>query len=196
MGKGPSEGPQIKWNKENVCESAGCLSKQELGGVLRWPLRARTSQSPSAKQQQTQQLTVGHRRLLLAYACMNTHRPPLSWMFHLQEQDGKALRKWQREKGRYDLSGMWQCFTVREQTCFVTSDTTTGTWEGLANSSLIPTSEQELNCLHYDTYCAGKVRFIRPWLITRTCYYAYVNTGRHKGVRLDFLFLLPFVYFK
>lgn len=56
--------------------SAGCLSKQELGGVWSWPLRARTSQSPSAKQQQTRQLTVGH-SLLLCYACLQTSLTPL-----------------------------------------------------------------------------------------------------------------------
>lgn len=50
---------------------------------------------------------------------------------------------------------IWSVWNVAMLYCmwtdtFVMSDTTTGRWEGLANSSLIPTWEQEFNCLHYD----------------------------------------------
>lgn len=132
-GEGPFEGPQIKWNKENVCVSVGCLSKQELGGVLCWPLRARTSQSPSAKQQQTRQLTVGHKRLLLALLRglpwkltdspppaslpLSPHVPSTGARLRSPGEAGKREEKQKRlSPCRYDLSGMWQRFTVCEQT--------------------------------------------------------------------------------
>lgn len=85
-----------KWNKEKVCMSSGCLSKQELGGVVSWPLRARTSQSPSAKQQQTGQLTVGHKPpLWLPWKQTDKLPPPLflyPLVYHPQGQGVSPLK--------------------------------------------------------------------------------------------------------
>lgn len=141
--KGPFEGPQIKWNKENVCVSVGCLSKQELGGVLCWPLRARTSQSPSAKQQQTRQLTVGHKRLLLAllrglpWKLTDSPPPRLSSSLSSCTIHGgkttKPRRSWQAG-GKAEaaitlpIRSVWNVATLycMWTDTFVMSDTTTG----------------------------------------------------------------------
>lgn len=79
-------------------------------------------------------------------------------VYHPQGQDGKALRNWQQEKAGAAAitSSIWSVWNVAMLYCmwtdtFVMSDTTTGRWEGLANSSLILTWEQELNCLHIYT---------------------------------------------
>lgn len=103
---------------------------------------------------------------------LKTHRPgpltttslPLSLDVPSTGQDGKALRNWQREKAEAITLPIWSVWNVAMLYCmwtdtFVMSDTTTGRWEGLTNSSLIPTWEQELNCLQYDTS--------RVWFIVR-----------------------------
>lgn len=73
-GRGPVENPEIKWNKENVCE---CLASVRAGTGRRSGLTSEGKDFPkSPKQQQTQQLTAGHRRLLLCQDCLEN--PPRS----------------------------------------------------------------------------------------------------------------------
>lgn len=185
--KGPFEGPQIKWNKENVCVSVGCLSKQELGGVLCWPLRARTSQSPSAKQQQTRQLTVGHKRLLLAllrglpWKLTDSPPPPLFLsllMYHPRGQDYEAPEK--LASGRKSRSGYHLADTiclecgnallyVNRHVCDVRYNNGQTGRVFLPTAPSITTWEQVLNCWHGDTsHCvidivhANRPRLTRP----------------------------------
>lgn len=115
----------MKWNKENVCASAGCLSKQELGGVLCWPPRARTSQSPSAKQKHTRQLTVGHRRLLLCCAgpwkTYGPPHPPALGPSPGCTVQGKAVktlrRRRQWQKAEAITSSIWSVWNVAMLYC-------------------------------------------------------------------------------
>lgn len=98
----------MKWNKENACVNAGCLSKQELGGVQGWPLRARTSQSPSAKQLSTRQLTEGHRPLLpLSTACLQKSQSPPCQSFHLSPEHHQPRQEietvWNHERWEWRL---------------------------------------------------------------------------------------------
>lgn len=131
--------------------SAGCLSKQELGGVLRWPLRARTSQSPSAKQQQTRQLTVGPQAVtaLLGLPWKLTDSPHLSSsLLSCTIHKGKTVKSW--ETGSGEKAGaaavalpIWSVWNVAMLYCmwtdmFVMSDKTTGLMGGFSQQRLDP----------------------------------------------------------
>lgn len=103
-GERPIWEPRDKWNKENVCVRARCLSEQELGGVLSWPQRARTSQSPSAKQQQTQQLTAGPQAAAALPWKLSKSLPNL---LLCGRPINRIFRNWQRDtRIRYNFTDM------------------------------------------------------------------------------------------
>lgn len=149
-------GSQMKQNKENVCVSAGCLSKQELGGVSELTFEGKdfpkplckTTADPGSWQRDTG--CCGS-----AMSAFKTHwLPPL----YLSSScvPSKARRQNPAKPYAVDITlPIWSVWNVAMLYCiwtdtFVMSDTTTDTWEGLANTSPIPTREQELNCLQYD----------------------------------------------
>lgn len=136
---GPFESPEIKWNKENVCVRAWCLSEQELGGVLSWPQRARTSQSPSAKQQQTQQLTAGAQA---AAALPWKRTKSLPNLLLCGRPINKIFRNWQREKARASditllIWSLWNVAKLKSMRTdmLVMSDITVSRQQGFANNS-------------------------------------------------------------
>ncbi len=91
-------------------------------------------------------------------------------------KSSKALTEWRRENAEAAAITLpiWSVWNVAMLYCmwtdtFVMSDTTRGRREGLANSSLIPTWEQDWRIVYtmtrlvHDSYCACKVWFIRAW---------------------------------
>lgn len=89
-----------------------------------------------------------------------TPPPPPATLFlspicHPQGRGGRALGNWQQEctEAAAITLPIWSVWNVAMPYCmwtdtFVMSGTTRGRWEGLANTNLIPTGEQDWNIVY------------------------------------------------
>lgn len=158
-GRGPVENPEIKWNKENVCE---CLVSVRAGTGRRSQLTSEGKDFPKSLCKTTADPAADSRTQAAAALPGLPWKPteslPLLLLLLLCRhpiQEPSRNPQWENTHASDITLLIWSFWNVAKLKCmwtdmFVMSDTTVGRQEGFANSSTMTTREQESICLHSD----------------------------------------------